>query len=45
MDFLAGPAWTNWRILAVLGVATVVPLVAFLYGSATGLILKLLKFG
>jgi len=45
MDFLAGPAWKNWRILAVLGVATVVPLVAYLFGSATGLILKLLKFG
>jgi len=45
MDFLAGPAWKNWRILAVLGVATVVPLMAYLYGRATGLILKLLKFG
>jgi hypothetical protein len=45
MDFLAGPAWKNWRILAVLGVATVVPLMAYLYGKATGLILKLLKFG
>lgn len=45
MDFLAGPAWKNWRILAVLGVALVVPLMAYLYGRATGLILKLLKFG
>jgi hypothetical protein len=45
MDFLAGPAWTKWRILAVLGVAMVVPLMAYLYGRATGLILKLLKFG
>jgi hypothetical protein len=44
MDFLAGPAWKNWRILAVLGVALVVPLMAYLYGRATGLILKLLKF-
>jgi hypothetical protein len=45
MDFLAGPAWKKWRILAVLGVALVVPLMAYLYGRATGLILKLLKFG
>jgi hypothetical protein len=45
MEFLAGPAWTKWRILAVLGVAMVVPLAAYLYGSATGLILKILKFG
>ena len=45
MDFLAGPAWTKWRILAVLGVALVVPLMAYLYGKATGIILKLLKFG
>jgi len=45
LDFLAGPSWKKWRILAVLGVAAVVPLMAYLYGSATGLILKLLKFG
>ncbi|OIP91981.1 MAG: hypothetical protein AUK24_02195 [Syntrophaceae bacterium CG2_30_49_12] len=44
LDFLAGPAWINWRILAVLGIAIVVPLAAYLYGGATGLILKLMKF-
>src|SRR4030067_3551631 len=44
MDFLAGPAWKKWRILAVLGAALVVTLMAYLYGSATGLILQLMKF-
>src|SRR4030042_549581 len=33
MDFLAGPAWKNWRILAVLGVELVVPLMASLYAE------------
>jgi hypothetical protein len=32
------------RVLAVLVMATVVPVVAYLYGGATGLILKWLKF-
>jgi hypothetical protein len=44
LHFLAGPEWKGWRIVATVGVALFVPLFAYLYGSASGLIFKLLKF-
>jgi cytidylate kinase len=44
LNFLAGKAWADWRILATVGVALLVPLFAYFYGSSAGLILKLLKF-
>ena len=44
LDFLAGPEWKGWRIVATVGIALFVPLFAYLYGSASGLIFKLMKF-
>jgi hypothetical protein len=44
LDFLAGPAWKSWRIAATVGIVLLVPVFAYFYGSASGLILKLLKF-
>lgn len=44
MDFLAGPNWESWRVLATVLVALSVPAVAYLYGGATGLMMKWLKF-
>jgi cytidylate kinase len=44
LNFLAGPAWKSWRIAATVGVALIVPVFAYFYGGASGLILKLLKF-
>jgi len=44
LHFLAGPEWKGWRILATAGVALCVPLFAYFYGGASGLIFKLLKF-
>jgi hypothetical protein len=44
LNFLAGSAWKSWRIAATVGVALLVPVFAYFYGSASGLILKLLKF-
>ncbi|MFH1060445.1 MAG: cytidylate kinase-like family protein [Pseudomonadota bacterium] len=43
-DFLAGPDWEGWRVLATAAVVIFVPLVAYLYGGATGLLMKWLKF-
>lgn len=44
LDFLGGPDWHAWRVAATLAVALTVPLVAYLYGGATDLFLKWLKF-
>jgi len=44
MNFLAGQDWSSYRVLATLGVAVFIPVVAYFWGSAAGLILKLLKF-
>jgi len=44
LQFLAGPEWKSWRIVATVGIALFVPLFAYLYGSASGLIFKLMKF-
>lgn len=44
LDFLGGSGWQSWRWLATLAVAVTVPLVAYLYGSVTGMVLRLLKF-
>jgi cytidylate kinase len=44
LDFLGGTAWKAWRPAATLAVLATVPLVAYLYGSVSGLILSWLKF-
>jgi hypothetical protein len=44
LDFLSGPEWKGWRIVATAGIALFVPLFAYCYGGASGLIFKLLKF-
>jgi cytidylate kinase len=44
LEFLGGPDWQGWRVAATAAVAAAVPLVAFLYGSVTGLLLKWLRF-
>jgi hypothetical protein len=44
LNFLAGPVWKSWRIAATVGVVVIVPVFAYFYGGAAGLILKLLKF-
>jgi hypothetical protein len=44
LEFLGGPAWRSWRPAATLAVLATVPLVAYLYGSVSGLILSWLRF-
>jgi len=44
LEFLGGPAWRTWRPAAALAVLVTVPLVAYLYGSVSGLILSWLRF-
>jgi cytidylate kinase len=44
LNFLGGPEWESWRFAATLAVAVTVPVVAALYGSVAGLILKWLRF-
>jgi cytidylate kinase len=44
LEFLGAPAWKAWRPAATLAVLATVPLVAYLYGSVSGLILSWLKF-
>ena len=44
LDFLSGPEWKGWRLVATAGIALFVPLFAYFYGTASGLIFKLLKF-
>ena len=44
LSFLGAPEWQGWRFAATAAVAMTVPLVAFLYGNATELVLKWLKF-
>lgn len=43
-NFLAGTDWESWRVLATAAVVLSVPAVAYLYGGATGLLMKWLKF-
>ncbi len=43
-DFLAGPDWKAWRWLATAAIVVSVPAVAYLYGNATGLLMKWFKF-
>ena len=43
MNLLGGEATRDWRWLAALSVGLVVPCVAFLYGTVTGLLLKLVN--
>jgi len=44
LEFLGGPAWKAWRPAATLSVLVTVPLVAYLYGTVSGLILSWLRF-
>jgi hypothetical protein len=44
LNFLGGADWKSWRIAATLAIAAAVPLVAYLWGSVTGLVLKWLRF-
>lgn len=44
LSFLAASEWKSWRIPATVGIALIVPVFAYFYGGAAGLILKLLKF-
>ena len=44
LDFLAGPDWQSWRWLATAAIVLTVPAVAYLYGNATGLLMKWFKF-
>ena len=44
LDFLSGAEWKGWRIVATAGIGLFVPLFAYFYGSASGLIFKLMKF-
>ena len=44
LSFIAQPSSTTMHVLATLGVALFVPTIAYLYGGATGLLLKWLKF-
>lgn len=44
LDFLAGPDWQSWRWLATAAIVVSAPAVAYLYGNATGLLMKWFKF-
>jgi cytidylate kinase len=44
LEFLGGPAWRSWRPAATLAVLVAVPMVAYLYGNVSGLILSWLRF-
>jgi len=44
LEFLGGPAWKAWRPVATVSVLVTVPLVAYLYGTVSGLILSWLRF-
>jgi hypothetical protein len=42
LNFLGGEMHANWKWLAAISVALFVPLVAYAYGTVTGLVLKLI---
>ncbi len=44
LSFLGAAEWESWRVAATAAVAATVPVVAYLYGGVTGLILKWLRF-
>ncbi len=44
LNFLAATDWQSWRVLATAGVVLCVPLVAYFYGGAAGLLMKWFKF-
>ena len=44
LEFLGDSAWRAWRPVATLAVLATVPLVAYLYGNVSGLILSWLRF-
>ncbi len=44
LNFLGGADWEGWRIAATAAVVVTVPIVAYLYGGISDLVLKWLKF-
>jgi hypothetical protein len=43
LSFISRPEGPVWHVVATAGVALFIPVIAYLYGSATGFILRLLK--
>lgn len=43
LDFMGGPLHQNFKVLAAVAVALLSPIIAYMYGTASGLVLKLIN--